>query len=177
LRVRVEGSRQLLPAGERGGGRGQHRGAVLGAELPQRARVAPRVAQRREGAHDHHGHVGRGRVALDVAQGLQKRDAAPPFAEMLAMDVRDDARERRDIFGARHHGQRRRQAIGHVLRAVGVVGPALLDEFEEGHCQLCAWVRRAVRARCRPQGVVRCRDGHAIDARAAPRRPTPCAPP
>ncbi len=106
----------------------------------------------------------------EFAQRPEQLDAARPFAQVLAEDVRHDARVLRDVLGRRDGVERRREPVRDLARPVAVVVPRGLEEGVERHrcaprCGAARQQRRAsLEARLRPVRVavvVLVRRGHA----------------
>ena len=75
--------------------------------------------------------------AGNAAQRFQQRDAAVPLAEMLAVNMRQQARERWNVLRGFHHVQRGRQPVRDFLRAIAVVVPGGFEKGVERHGRSC----------------------------------------
>ena len=68
-----------------------------------------------------------------AAQRFQQFDSAAPLTKVLAIDMRQQPRERWNVLWRFDDGQRGRQSVGDLLRMIAVVTPGRVDEGVEVH--------------------------------------------
>ena len=119
--------------GQRGSGDGMPVRSVRRVESVH-ARFSICEAQRRDQPADDRRGVAVVTPARMRAQSFEARDALRPAREMLAVDVRENTRERRDLRRRFEQRVALLEPLSDFLGMIAVIGPGFFEKCIKSHC-------------------------------------------